>query len=255
MFEQWSLPVRPITGKKPRKIWVWVPEEAEQDPDARFPVLYMLDGHNVFRDEDATFGKSWGMLDYLEADETPVIVVGIDCNHQPNNGRLSEYSPFGFEDEKYGRIYGRGRLFMDWLVGTLKPMVDEKYPSIPDRECTWVGGSSMGGLMCLYAAAEYHHVFSKAAALSPSIWTAPKKLNTLIRHSEIGPDTVLYMDYGSREMANHEGMRHHYGVVLQSLMDKEVQVTSRIIPNGDHCEACWEEEVPFFMNTLLFERQ
>ena len=141
----------------------------------------MLDGHNVFVDEEATFGKSWGMLEYLQEDATPVIVVGIDCNHQPNNGRLSEYTPFSFNDEKYGMIHARGRLFMDWLTQTLKPMVDERYPTISDREATWIAGSSMGGLMSLYAVTAYNWCFGKCAALSPSLWTSPKKLNGLFR--------------------------------------------------------------------------
>jgi len=255
MFEQWATPVWQVTGKKPRKIWVWVPEEAESDPEARFPVLYMLDGHNVFVDEDATFGKSWGMLDYLQEDATPVIVVGIDCNHRPNNGRLSEYSPYTFEDEKYGHIVGRGKRFMEWLTGTLKPMIDERYPTLPERENTWIGGSSMGGLMSLYAIAAHNDVFGKAAALSPSVWTAPGKLNALIRSAELARGTVVYMDYGSREMENHEGMINHYALIQQSLTRRGVWLTSRIVPNGDHCEACWEEQVPFFMNTLFYERE
>ena len=254
MFEDWATPVYPITGKKPRNIWVYVPDEAEEDPEARFPVLYMLDGHNVFLDELSTFGKSWGMLDYLQEDATPVIVVGIDCNHRPNNGRLSEYSPFTFQDEKYGRIFGKGRLFMDWLCGELKPMIDERYPTIPDREATWIGGSSMGGLMSLYAVTAYNGVFGKAASLSPSLWTSPKRLNSLFRTAELAPDTVVYMSYGAREMANHEGMAHIYTVAQQILMERGVLLTSRVVPNGDHCEECWQEQLPFFMNTLLYER-
>lgn len=255
MIEKWSTPVPRITGKAPRKVYVYVPDAAEADPDARFPVLYMFDGHNVFFDKDATYGKSWGMKDYMDETETPVIVVGIDCNHKPNNGRLSEYSPFTFEDEHFGHVHGRGKLFMDWLTGTLKPMIDERYPTIPDREGTWIAGSSMGGLMSLYAITAYNEVFSKAAALSPSVWVQPKKLNRLIRQTTFAPGTVVYMDYGAREFANHNDMQPLFTRTAATLMDQGVWVNARVVPNGDHCEACWEEQVPFMMNTLLYERE
>lgn len=254
MIEKWSLPIPRITGKAPRTIYTYLPREAEENPEARFPVLYMFDGHNVFFDEDATYGKSWGMKEYMEETETPAIIVAVDCNHRPNNGRLSEYSPFTFRDERFGRVYGRGKLFMDWLVEVLKPIVDEKYPTVPDREATWIAGSSMGGLMSLYALLAYNHVFSKAAALSPSVWVSSKRLSALARTANLAPDTTLYMDYGSREMQHHRGMLAKYGQVLEAVMERGVWVTSRIVPNGDHCEACWEEQIPFFMNTLFYER-
>lgn len=215
----------------------------------------MMDGHNVFVDEDATFGKSWGMLEYLQENEIPVIVVGIDCNHQPRNGRLNEYSPFSFNDEKYGQVHAKGKLFMNWLCEELKPLVDERYPTIPEREGTWIGGSSMGGLMSLYAITQYNAVFSKCAALSPSLWTAPKRMNGLFRSCEIEPDTVIYMDYGSRELANHEGMLHIFAIAQQILTERGIAVTGRIVPNGDHCESCWQEQLPFMISTLLYERE
>ena len=64
MIEKWGIPV--MGGRKPRTVYVYLPEAALEDPEARFPVLYMFDGHNVFFDEDATYGKSWGMGDFLD---------------------------------------------------------------------------------------------------------------------------------------------------------------------------------------------
>ena len=66
MIETWAVPVQPVTGREPRKVYVYLPRAAEKDPFARFPVLYMFDGNNVFFDTDATYGKSWGMGDYLD---------------------------------------------------------------------------------------------------------------------------------------------------------------------------------------------
>ncbi len=255
MIEKWGIPVAPVTGKKPRTVYVYLPPEAEEDEEARFPVLYMFDGHNVFFDEDATYGKSWGLGEYLDGTGTGLIVVAVDCNHRLPNGRLSEYSPFTFEEEGFGRVVGRGRKFMDWLTGTLKPIIDQRYPTLPQRETTWIAGSSMGGLMSLYAVTAYNHVFSRAAALSPSVWLVRDKMPGLIRKARFAPGTVVYMDYGSREMGNHMGMLHCFSDTARQLMEKGVFVTSRIVPNGDHCEACWEEQIPFFMPVLFYDRE
>ena len=255
MIDKQGLPVTPITGKKPRTIYVYVPDKAVEDESARFPVLYMFDGHNVFFDSDATYGKSWGMGEYLDRTGTDLIVVAVDCNHRPPHGRLSEYSPFTFQDPEFGRVIGRGKKFMDWLIGVLKPWVDENYPTLPDRDHTFIAGSSMGGLMSLYAVSEYNRVFSRAAALSPSVWLVRDQMARYLEKREYEPGTVVYMDYGSREMGNHQGMLRCFMNTAKILMEKGVFVTSRIVPNGDHCEECWEEQLPFFMPMLFYSRE
>ena len=255
LIEKWTTPIPKLSGREGRTVYVYVPDEAQENPEARYPVLYMFDGHNVFFDSDATYGKCWGMKEYLESTNTPLIVVAVDCNHSPNNGRLSEYSPFTFEDPKLGYIRGRGRTTMDWFAHTLKGMIDEKYPTLPGRETTWIAGSSMGGLMSLYAVTAFNDVYSRAACLSPSIWFATRSLDRLIRDAQFAPDTVIYMDYGSREMAHHDNMRKQYAAVTSRLLEKQVLLTSRIVPNGDHCEACWEEQIPFFMHILFYNRE
>ncbi len=253
MIEKWQTTLPRLTGKAPRTVYVYVPDEAAENVEARFPVLYMFDGHNVFFDEDATYGKSWGMKEYLDATATPLIVVAVDCNHSPNNGRLSEYSPFTFDDERLGHIRGRGQRYMEWLTGTLKPMIDARYPTLPDRETTFIAGSSMGGLMSLYAVTAYNAVFSRAACLSPSLWIAPRGVKRMIRRAELSPDTVIYMDYGQRELENHDGMLTVFTDAAAALMRRSVLLTSRIVPGGEHCEACWEEQTPFFMDVLMYE--
>lgn len=110
----------------------------------------------------------------------------------------------------------------------------------------------MGGLMSLYALLEYNKVFSRAAALSPSLWTSPEKLEDLIRRATLDPNTVLYMDYGSEEFGNHDNMRREFGEIATLLLDRNIMLNCRIIPGGTHCEACWERQIPFFMRTLLY---
>ena len=253
MIKKWRIRIPALTGNKTRRAYIYIPDEAFEDAEARFPVLYMFDGHNVFFDSDATYGKSWGMAEYVEETQLPMIIVGVECNHSPDNGRLSEYSPFTFRNDEVGHVHGRGFTYMEWLVNRFKPLIDRKYPTIPDREYTFIAGSSMGGLMSLYALTCYNHVFSRAACLSPSIWFATRRLDELLRTADIAPGTVVYMDYGSNEINCHPNMRRQFASVTGRLLERDVWLTSRIVPNGDHCEACWEKQIPFFMDTFFYE--
>ena len=252
MIKKWRIRIPELTGRKTRRAYIYVPDEALENPEARYPVLYMFDGHNVFFDSDATYGKSWGMKKYMDETETPLIIAAVECNHSPDNGRLSEYSPFTFRDDELGRIVGRGHTTMEWMVNYFKPYIDSRYPTIPDREHTFIAGSSMGGLMSLYALTAYNHVYSRAACLSPSIWFATRRLDELIMSADIDPNTVMYMDYGSNELSFHPDMKRQYARVTSRLLEREVMLTSRIVPGGDHCEASWERQIPHFMETLFY---
>ena len=117
----------------------------------------------------------------------------------------------------------------------------------------FIGGSSMGGLMSLYALLQYNDVFSRAAALSPSIWVSPEKLDGLVGRAKLEPGTVLYMDYGSREMGNHDGMRKGFAEMCSKIMIRGIHLTSRLVPGGTHSEASWEKQLPFVIHTLMYE--
>lgn len=235
-----------------RTAYIYLPGSYFQQPEKRYPVLYMFDGHNVFFDSDATFGKCWGMQEYLDKTNTQIIVAAIECNHSPNNGRLEEYSPFTFRDAHVGYIAGRGKSTMEWMVHTFKKIIDSNYRTLADRHHTYIAGSSMGGLMSIYALMEYNHIFSRAAALSPSLWTSPVELHAMLSTVPFQPDTILYMDYGSEEFGNHKNLRRTFGEIATQLMYRKLSVTCRIVPGGTHCEASWERQIPFFMETLLY---
>lgn len=253
MIEKWNITIPQLTGDEPRRAYIYLPDSWSKDQLLRYPVLYMFDGHNVFFDEDATYGKSWGMLDYMDYTQTQMIIAAVECSHDPNNGRLNEYSPFSCQVPELGRLKGLGKTTMDWFVNAFKPEIDRNFPTIPDRAHTFIAGSSMGGLMSIYAVMRYNKVFSRAAALSPSIWFATDKLERLLRTARVKRDTVIYMDYGSRELGFHPNMAAQFGAVTALLLERRINLTSRIVPGGDHSEASWEKQIPFFMNTLLYD--
>lgn len=252
MLEQWNVTIPALTGDAERRAYIYLPDFLQTDPNLRLPVLYMFDGHNLFFDEEATYGKSWGMLEYMERTKTPLIIAAVECNHGWNNERLKEYCPFTCDMPVAGHIRGRGHTTMEWLVHDFKPYVDEHYPTLPDRETTFIGGGSMGGLMSLYAITEYNRYFSRCAALSPSLWFAWDRMEKMLGGHRIRRGTVVYMDYGERELYRR-GMAEEFGHATALLMRQGALVTSRLVPNGDHNEASWEKQIPFFMSVLFYE--
>lgn len=255
MVKKWQITIPELTGDITRNAYVYLPESYDREPERRYPVLYMFDGHNVFFDWDATYGKSWGMKEYMDFTGTQLIIAAVECNRSPENGRLSEYSPYDFQAPELGKFKGRGDETMNWFIKVFKPMIDRDYRTLQDREHTFIAGSSMGGLMSLYAVLQYNQVFSRAAALSPSVWVAPVKLGKLAKEAELLPDTIIYMDYGSEEREFRPQVIQKFSRILSTLMDRGVMASGRIVPGGTHCEASWEKQLPFFMNTLMYGYQ
>ena len=249
MLKKWNVTIPKLSGKKPRKTYVWLPEDYKENPEKRYGVLYMFDGHNIFRDEYAAFGKSWGMESYLQETPRDLIIVAVECNHEGNN-RLMEYSPVTYRNKNHGFIPGKAPVYMKWLVESLKPYVDRNLRTYPDREHTSLAGSSMGGLIALYGITAYNHIFRQAACLSPSLWVAPAKMLSMVAQAQYTPDTVIYLSYGQNEMSNHKANRWIIRTVANELYAKGVNLTLRVVREAYHCEAAWEKEVPLFMECM-----
>lgn len=249
MIKKWKVKIPTLSGDMERRVYLYLPDSYTLEPEKRYPVMYMFDGHNVFYDADATYGKSWGMKKYMDKSRTQLIIVAVECNHEGNR-RLQEYSPVNFENSTLGKVKGKGRVYMNWLVKTLKPYIDENYRTLPDRLNTIICGSSMGGLMALYGACVYNHVFQRAACLSPSIWVNPGKVLEMVARANIRNDTCIYMDYGALEMFNHVANQESLISTSHMLLTKRVNLALRIVPGGTHCEASWEQQIPIFMDCL-----
>ena len=111
MVKKWNITIEKLTGDKERRAYIFLPDSYTKEPNKRYPVMYMFDGHNVFLDSDATYGKSWGMNTYMQKSKKQLIIVAVECNHE-GNGRLQEYSPYNFEAPGLGSIKGRGMTYM-----------------------------------------------------------------------------------------------------------------------------------------------
>lgn len=248
MIKRWEVEIPALTGEQKRKAYVYLPAGYGCDKERRFPVIYMFDGHNLFYDSEATYGKCWGLKEYLDNTQTQVIIAAVECNKQGNE-RLSEYSPVDFEMRGV-KIKGSGKKYMDWLVNTFKPYIDKNFRTLSDRQNTAIAGSSMGGLMTVYALSKYNKFFSRGAALSPSLWVEGGAVPLFVQKGRYGKDTVLYTDYGSREFKNHDCQKKAFSEMVSHLIRCGVNVTARVVYGGTHSEASWEKEIPFFMRAL-----
>ena len=235
-----------LETRVPRRLYVYTPRDYARS-GRRYPVLYMFDGHNVFYDHHATYGKSWGMKEYLEKTKLPLILVAVECNPEGNR-RLNEYSPWDFTRREVGRIEALGQVTLDWFTRVLKPEIDRRYRTLPDRDHTLLAGSSMGGLMSLYGVLAYNEVFSRAAVISPSLWVNSRALRALIAETPLREPTRIYMDCGTEE--SDEGDRTALFDAAKRLATSGCEVAARVIPGGRHCEADWEPRIPVFLDYL-----
>lgn len=182
----------PETPGLDRDLTVYLPPSYDRTY-GRYPVLYMQDGQNLF-DPEESFAGSWRVDLAMERAATrgaEGIAVGI-----PNagEGRIAEYNPF--DDPETGP--GHGGDYVTYMAEVVKPLVDARYRTLPGRETTAVVGSSMGGLISLFAFFSRPHVFGVAAVLSPSLWFADRAIFGLVEEAPLHPGR-LYLDVGQRE--------------------------------------------------------
>ncbi len=242
-----------LPTKEPRRLYVYLPKEYAWS-ERRYPVLYMFDGHNVFYDSHATYGKSWGMKEYLTRTGLPLILVAVECNHEGER-RMNEYSPWDLDIPEFGHLEGVGKATMDWMSGPLKAYIDRTYRTLPDREHTLIAGSSMGGLMALYAVTQYNDVYSRAAALSPCFWAGGEQLHELLK-KPLRDTTRVYMDYGTGEIEPGETIDlEDMFTGAAELSEAGAEVAARAVPGALHNEAAWEKRIPVFMEYLFAEKE
>lgn len=173
-----------------RHIYVWLPP-SYRSSEKRFPVLYMHDGDNLF-DAYATTGSEWHVdetLTTLAEDGIEAVVVGI-----PNMGmmRMSEYCPFDEIQPNLGDDY------LQFLVETIKPMIDSDFRTLSDKAHTGIAGSSMGGLISLYGFLKYADVFGFCGSFSPVFWYNADSLYQMVLAQADGAGRV-FIDVGTHE--------------------------------------------------------
>ncbi|HAM63844.1 MAG TPA: carbohydrate esterase [Erysipelotrichaceae bacterium] len=180
-----------------------------------YPVLYMHDAQNIYGGKNGLGGNPWNVHLELEAlmrqGFEGMIVVGID-----NGGmeRFSEYSPWPGKDLEslldvgrmsslhFDQLGGRGFRYIDFLCDTLKPYIDERFNTRPDKNDTWIGGSSMGGYISLAAGLSRPDVFGHVLCFSGAFWFNEEAMKSYIVHRGADESMTIYMDIGTNETSN-----------------------------------------------------
>jgi predicted alpha/beta superfamily hydrolase len=163
----------------------------------RYPVLYMHDGQNLF-DAATSFVGEWRVdetLAVLAAEGLKLIVVGLP--HGGDERRYVEYTPYRGRGGSFP-VGGLGSAYLRWLVGTVKPLVDAAFPTRPERAATGIMGSSLGGLISLWAAIEHPKTFGLIGSMSTAYPGGQAAILRRLRRLRDVPDRV-YLDVGGHE--------------------------------------------------------
>ena len=264
-----------------RDIYVWLPPG--YSADERYAVLYMHDGDSLWDAATTWNGQEWGVDEALarllaEGVVRDTIVVGI-----PNAGpeRAAEYVPqqpfeamsdeeravlYGLEHPQFGRIFNgpvRSDDYLRFLVEELKPWVDSNYPTLPDRDNTFVMGSSMGGLISIYAISEYPEVFGGAGCLSthwpggyPGASAFAREMEAYLAESLPAPDGHrLWFDYGSEGLdASYADYQEKVDHIVRNAGYGNDRWITYFDQGADHNEDAWRARLHHPLTFLLAPR-
>lgn len=228
-----------------RDLFVYLPPSYGSG-ERRYPVLYMHDGQNLF-DDALAFGDEWGVDHVLEDGAEAgleAIVVGV-----ANGGeaRLDEYSPWA--DEAHGG--GRGADYVRFLVDEVKPRIDADFRTRPERDATGIAGSSMGGLISLYAFFAAPETFGFVAALSPAFWFADRAVFPFV---EAAPkvDGRIYLDVGTNEGRDTVADVRRMKELLRWKGYRTGRDLAFVVEmGGAHNERAWRRRLPAALPFLL----
>lgn len=222
-----------------RRIWVYLPKGYDVSKKT-YPVLYMHDGQNLFSEHSSSYGE-WGVDEALDTlinrTRKETIIIGIDHG---NEKRLNEYNPY--DHPEFGK--GEGKEYVEFIVKTLKPFIDNKFRTQKDAAGTYIAGSSMGGLISLYAITKYPHVFGAAGVFSPALWTAPAIFDE-VKNADWGKaQPKIFFYAGGKES---EQMVPDMDRMIKVIEQKGNYRIRRVMaPLGKHNEPTWRSEFPEF---------
>lgn len=234
-----------------RDIIIYLPPGYEDHGDRRYPVLYMHDGQNLFDSVTAFGGREWSMDETAERlihDNAiePVIIVGIN-----NTGihRIDEYTPTRDRRQKTG---GQAESYGKLLVEDLKPFVDHQFRTLPDRENTGLGGSSLGGLVTLYLGVTYPETFGKLAVISPAVWWDRKVIVRMVNKLSKPLKQRVWLDMGTDE--SRTGIKDAR-ILREALVSKGWLLGSDLhyheADGADHSEWAWSQRVEPILRYLF----
>jgi predicted alpha/beta superfamily hydrolase len=238
-----------------RDLIIYLPAMYGRSPHARFSVLYLQDGQNLF-DGATSFipGMDWHVketADYLIARGAiqPLVIVGI---YNTGKRRLGEYTPS--RDKKLGG--GKADRYGRMLIEEIKPFIESEYRTLSGPAHTGLGGSSLGGLLTIYLGLRFAHIFGKLAVLSPSVWWNQRWILNFVARAPLQERPRIWLDTGTseggRSMENVEKLRD---VLVQRGWLQGRDLHFEEIPGAHHNEAAWAQRVGPFLQFLFPARE
>ena len=238
-----------------RTVRIYTPDAYDWAPDRRFGVLYMQDGQNVFAHYQSAVVETWCANRAIEqvASEgatDPWIIVAID--HGPD--RFAEYSPW---DEPRLNVPGRGPQYVSFVADTLKPYIDRTYRTRPEPEWTGIMGSSLGGLVALYAGWSRPDIFGRIGGVSPTVmWSQGKLFEAWKEYTHRW--SRIYLDVGAHERIYQQHVPLDYADLVQRFYEQlqhagyaPHELTLVVDPDGVHHEKSWQRRLPAAFRWLL----
>jgi predicted alpha/beta superfamily hydrolase len=237
-----------------RTIRVLVPPgyDAAENKSKRYPVLYMLDGQNLF---DACLSDvshhEWGVdeiVDRLIADRKipAMIVVGVDHAREK---RAYEYLPYKDYIGNPDMEQPAGTRFPDFLAHEVMPLVDSRYRTLQGQPNTGIGGSSYGGVATLYALLARPNTFGYGLIESPTMWIG---MGQLVRDTNplIALPQMVFMAFGGKEGDDPAGVDKMVGIIrivetnFKTAGYNDSNFRFVLDPDAKHTEAAWEKRLP-----------
>jgi len=250
-----------------RYVDVWLPPSyfTVKGRKHRYPVLYVHDGQNVFDPASSFIGVAWDIdktMTRLIAEKKVPEAIIVAIWNTPK--RLSEYMPQKpLErvaetdlDEMFKKVRREplGDAYLRYLVTELKPAIDARYRTQPDHPHTSIMGSSMGGLISLYAICEYPDVFGGAACLSTAWQVANGAAVRHLKQQLPDPRThKFYFDFGT---GTNDGAIEPFQEQADQAL-KEAGYTDGVnwltkrFPGEEHSERAWSKRVHIPLEFLL----
>lgn len=245
-----------------RDVVVWLPEGYRTGDSC--DVLYMHDGNMLF-DATTTWNRQeWRVDEVMDSlihagKIRPCIVVGI----YNTDDRLTEYFPaktwqhVAEADRKKAKIDKlTADAYLQFIVKELKPFIEERYKPLTSREHTFMMGSSMGGLISLYALCEYPQVFGGAACLSSHLsmahlpdgvkgdaWATGFR-DYVAQQLPQANGSLIYMDHGTEDFDADYGTYQERldSVIIAKGWDKD-HYMSLVFDGDGHNETCWAKRL------------
>jgi predicted alpha/beta superfamily hydrolase len=233
-----------------RDIVVYLPPDYDQQPERRYPVLYLHDGQNLFDAATAFNGQDWHVAptaDYAISAGLvePLIVVGL---YNTGKTRLREYTPTSVP--RLGG--GRADRYARFLIEEVKPVVDRDYRTRPEAVQTGIGGSSLGGLVSIYLGLKFSNVFGKIAALSPSVWWNQRVILRFAQAAPVEPRPRIWLDIGTREGPRIvDDVEKFRDVLLSKGWQYDRDLHYERVEGAEHNEAAWAARVGPFLQFLF----